>query len=108
MPFPQTWNALHASLASGVLIKNWTCDSGFLGDDFTVTAVASGFIEVNSPNAANIQRVPREDFELVYTEWANYIAGQTGRAEIRDKTRFSKYIISVLHWLELRSGGRLP
>ncbi len=47
------------------------------------------------------------DFQKVYAIWSSYSQGQTGRAALRDATRFSKYIISVLHWLEQRVGGQL-
>jgi hypothetical protein len=108
MPFSQTWTALQTTLSAGMPIENWTQAKGLLGDSFTIVNVAAGFIEVNTPNASNLQRVPRADFELVYRQWTHYSTGQTRRHEIRDETRFSKYIISILHWLEQQSGGALP
>ena len=39
-------------------------------------------------------------FELVDNLWRNYKSEKTKRNEIREKTRFSKYIISILNWLE--------
>ena len=108
MPFANTWAALQASLRAGTVIPNWTQATGRVGEAFTISEVAPEFIEVNAPRASNIQRVSRTDFEAVYGEWPSYISGHTRRPEIRDKTRFSKYVISILHWLELRSGGVLP
>jgi hypothetical protein len=108
MGFSQAWDALHGKLTVGLVIKNWTRDKGFIGDDFDVIEVAQDRIEVGSPNATNIQRVPRADFQLIYADWTNYRDGVTSRSELRDRTRFSKYIISIWHWLESESGGHIP
>ena len=108
MSFPNTWAALQTSLKPGTPIQNWTEAKGHVGEDFTIAKVAPEFVEIDAPSASNMQRVSRMDFEAVYNEWPKYVSGQTRRPEIRDKTRFSKYVISILHWLELQSGGVLP
>ncbi len=108
MPFANTWVALQASLRVGTVIPNWTQAKGRVGEAFTISEVAPEFIEVDPRSASNMQRVSRRDFEVVYNEWPGYISEHTSRPEIRDMTRFSKYVISILHWLELRSGGVLP
>lgn len=108
MPFTATWNALQARLAAGTTIPNWTAANDLLGDAFTVTAVAPDHVEVNTPGAQNVQWVPIADFEAVYNVWEPYCRGRVGRAEVRDRTRFSKYVISILHWLEAQCGGQLP
>jgi hypothetical protein len=87
-------------LAAGTTIPNWTAAKGFLGDAFTVTAVALGHVEVDTPGAQNVQTVPIAAFETVYNVWQPYCCGRVSRPEIRDATRFSKYVISTLHWLE--------
>ena len=58
--------------------------------------------------AKNIQKVPSADFETVYNLWQRYRNGQVTRPEIRDATRFSKYVISILYWLQAQCGGQLP
>jgi hypothetical protein len=108
MAFSNAWTALQNSLSVGTSIANWTADKGLLGDHFTVVAMDSSFIEVDTPNANNLQRVPLCDFELVYKNWVGYTAGKIPRYVLRDGTRFSKYVISILHWLELQLGGALP
>ena len=72
MPFDTTWNALHARLAAGATIPNWTAAKGLIGDAFTVTAVAPGHIDVDTPGAQNVQTVPAADFETVYNVWEPY------------------------------------
>jgi hypothetical protein len=102
------WSALQGHLSPGTTVSNWTVGNGLLGDTFIVTGVASGHVEVDTPGAKNVQKVPRADFETVYNLWQRYSNRQVTRPEIRDATRFSKYVISILHWLEGQCGGHLP
>ena len=108
MPFTDTWNALQTNLIPGATIQNWTAANGFLGDTFTVTDVGLRHVKLNIAGAKNVQNVQIEDFETVYNLWQPYCRGGTSRAQIRDATRFSKYVISIFHWLEHQSGGQLP
>jgi len=108
MPFTNTWNALQTHLTQGTTIPNWTVSKGLLGDSFVVFAVGPNHIEVDTSGARNRQRVPAADFQTVYAMWDSYCLDHTPRAAVRDETRFSKYVISVLHWLEQQIGGQLP
>ena len=108
MPFGATWEALQTQLVAGTTIRNWTVAKDFLGDSFTVTEVARNHVQVDTPGAQNLQTVPTTDFQTVYDFWPRYCLGDVPRHEIRDATRFSKYVISILHWLEGDCGGRLP
>ena len=107
MPFSATWSALRSNLTLQTSIPNWTADKGLLGDSFTVSAVTPTHVEVDSPGAQNLQTIHR-DFEVVYAVWERYCNGKVPRREIRDSTRFSKCIISILHWLTGHVGGALP
>jgi hypothetical protein len=108
LSFAATWSALQANLTPGTTVSNWTAANGFLGDTFTVTTVGSTHVEVDTPGAQNIQKVPSADFETAYNLWQRYCKRQVTRPEIRDATHFSKYVISLLHWLEGQCGGQLP
>ena len=46
------------------------------------------------------RRVPQGDFEKTFALWDRYRADQVQRQEIRDLTRHSVYILSILHWTE--------
>ncbi len=100
MTFENIWNTIQDRLYHGVVIPNWTKDRGYTGEPFKVVRVNDDVVEVKPPGARNIQRIPREDFQRVYQVWADYLRGKTLRSEIREFTRFSKYIISILHWIE--------
>lgn len=96
-PFDVVWEQIQREIAPSDTIRNWTRDKGYLSDDFTIEAVEARFVKVNSPGAATIQHVAREEFAKVYEHWNGYNAGTVRRHELRDITRFSKYVISILH-----------
>ena len=108
MPFTATWSALQQHLNPGINVPNWTADKGYLGDSFAITSLDSNYISVNTPMAQNIQTIPKDDFSVVYDLWADYCRDIVKRHEIRDATRFSKYIISIFHWLETQLQSGLP
>ena len=41
-----------------------------------------------------------KDFELIYMNWKDYISCKITRPQLRDKSRFTKYTISILHQYE--------
>jgi hypothetical protein len=88
MDFEKLWQRLQHELTSGTVVSNWTAAKGYLGDSFTIVAVRDDRVAVDSPGAKNVQMVPRRDFDRI------------PRYALRDLTRFSKYIISILHHLE--------
>lgn len=100
MRFEKFWLRLQHELSEDTAIHNWTAHSGYLGDSFTVIAVQQNNVAVDTPGARNIQVIPRADFEIVYPLWRDYLSGKVPRYVIRDHTRFSKYIISIIHHLE--------
>jgi hypothetical protein len=98
--FDTVWSYLQRNLKVGTVIKNWTAFQGYLGDTMKVVGVRQNHIEVKAPKANHLQDVPKEDFEKVWEVWAKYKIQKVRRYELRDMTRFSKYIISILHWYE--------
>ena len=99
--FETVWNTLQAKLKPGTEVRNWTAHKGYLGDSMTIVDVGSRHISVDAPNARNIQRVPKTDFEKMWVVWDDYKTEKVKRYEIRDMTMFSKYIISILHWYDV-------
>lgn len=98
--FEETWTLIRRKCYSGLQIPNWTQARGNLGDTMVINAVSDTAISFDAPRAKNIQHAPRKDFETLWNIWPDYLSGKVKRYEIRDLTRFSKYIISTLHWLE--------
>jgi hypothetical protein len=101
--FEAVWEYLQKNLKVGTEIRNWTADKGFLDDSMTIKSVTNLAIDVETPNAKYVQSVPRENFETVFKVWEEYKAKSIRRHDIRDMTRFSKYILSILKWREMMS-----
>jgi hypothetical protein len=108
MPFADTWNAIQRQLVLGSVIPNWTAHKGSIGEPFKIVAITSTHIDVDAPGARSVQKVPIADFEEVYQLWEEYRHAGLSRSALTPLTRYSKYIISILHWLETQSNGRLP
>jgi hypothetical protein len=93
--FDQIWETLTRRLQSSQAIRNWTVIKGYVGEDFTAQ---SGDLRIDCILANQTQiTVSRDDFERVYRIWPQYLSGDFQRNKIRDITRHSKYIISILH-----------
>lgn len=100
MTFADTWNSIQNNLGPGAQVRNWTAAKGYLGDIFTIVRVSSGHVVISSPDAKNEQSVPKQDFQKLHGVWIGYCERSIQRQDIRDMTRFSKYIISILHHIE--------
>jgi len=98
--FENVWRELQRRLRPGTEVRNWTVLKGYLGDTMTVVAVRAETIEVDAPRAKNLVVVPKAHFKALWEIWALYTDGQVPRQEITEMTFYSKYIISILHWLE--------
>lgn len=108
MAFANTWAALQASLIPGLTVPNWTFHNGTIGEPFLIEEVRPNVIVVHAPGATSLQPVGKKDFEAVYALWDDYAGGAVSRQTFNPLTRYSKYVISILHWLQQGSGGRLP
>jgi hypothetical protein len=107
MSFAAVWSYLQAHLVEGAVIPNWTAAGQQDTGGFTVVAVTGTHVDVAVPTAKTVQHVPARDFEHVHGLWAGYVRGSVPRYQIREVTRYSKYIISMLYWLECeRSAAR--
>jgi len=98
--FETFWEYLQKNLKAGTVIKNWTVDKGYLNDAMIIKALTTSAIYVETPNAKYVQSVPKEDFERVFEVWEDYKVKNFKRSEVRDITRYSKYIISIIDWWE--------
>ena len=98
--FSEIWQVILRRLKPGDSIQNWTVLKGNLGDSMKVVQVDIGEIVVQTPNAMHLQHVSRDEFEKIWEVWPAYKSGQKQRQEIREITFHSKYILSILHWLE--------
>lgn len=101
--FDGVWQYLQRNLKPETEIQNWAVFNEYLGDNMTVTNIHQNYIYVHAPKAQTLQHIPKGDFKLVWELWSDYIEQRVKRYQIRDLTRFSKYIISIFHWYELET-----
>ena len=95
--FEAVWEQIQRTVAAGDTIRNWSHHSGYMGNDFTIHAIEARFVEIDSPGAESIQHVTREQFARVHEHWNAYNAGTFARSRFTNVTRFSTYVISILH-----------
>lgn len=107
MAFHETWAALQAHLEPGTTIPNWTIHSGTVGEPFKIASVSPYMIVVDAPGASTHQSVRRTDVEAVYERWDDYLRRGIPRKTFNPLTRQSKYVISMLRWLQDQLGGQL-
>jgi hypothetical protein len=98
--FEKMWDYLQSNLEPGTQIRNWTVLKDYFGDDMIIVKVNPNHIDVDPPQAKNLQVVPKKDFGKVWDVWSNYKRRITLRKELAEMTRYSKYIISILRWYE--------
>ena len=108
MSFSDTWNAIQSGVTPGMTIPNWTVHNDEIGEPFRITDVTSTAVVVNAPGATSAQRVSHADFAVVYERWDDYTRKAMLRSDFSPLTRHSKYVISILHWLESQNNGSLP
>ncbi len=95
--FEAVWAQIRQTIRPGDTIRNWSRHSGYRGNDFTIHAVTDRFVEVDSPGADHTQHIAAQHFARVYEHWIAYNAGMFARSGFTTITRFSTYVISILH-----------
>jgi hypothetical protein len=97
----KAWDALHEHVWSGHQFSTWSVHKGYLTGSFEIVNIAEDSVTVRSPTAKNLQIVPKRDFFQIAIDWKEYKSGKIPRHELRDRTRYSTYIIGLLHWLDI-------
>lgn len=108
MDFEIMWRKIKKSLVEKTTIKNWTYHQwtkdkeGYLGRNFTAKYIPNkSIVECYPTNWSKPQKIPKRAFEILYENWESYRKGLLIRNKLRDKTRFSKYTISIFHHLKI-------
>jgi len=99
LDFEEFWKILLEKLKNRTHIKNWTVYSGYIGEDFIARKYSDSMIECLIPNGAP-QYIHKNDFKLVYEVWDDYKSGKVKRADLCQHSRFTKYVISIIHQFE--------
>ncbi|NWG10445.1 hypothetical protein HXY33_01650, partial [Candidatus Bathyarchaeota archaeon] len=95
------WSELTSWLSHRQHIINWTAKSGEIGENFEAVHAGGNYVIVYPKSALHVQRVPKNDFKIIYEKWDEYAAELIARSYFVKgpiaHTRFSKYIISIIH-----------
>jgi hypothetical protein len=108
MSFTHTWSFIQSNLKPGENIDNQTFLKGRFGENFTVDFIDPNNVHIVVASTQTIQQIPRVDFDKIYKVWDQYKTGTYRRQMIRFLTRYSKYIISIFYWIEMKNNGKLP
>jgi|SRR5215472_9341183 len=99
--FEEVWQRLQAQLISGQMIRAWSAASEYrLDATYQVQAVNPSSITVFGGKMTMPATIPKSEFRKVWDIWRAYCAGTYRREHLRDITRFSTYIVSILKWIE--------
>lgn len=102
MDIHNLWSRIVDCLRRTSEIRYWSVAGRTRASSFRILNVNDFYVEVQ-PESGGVQRIPRRDFELVLEVWDGYKSGRVKRCQLRDLTRFSSYIISIIHHC-LKSG----
>jgi len=94
--FDVFWSELTSRLSTRQHITNWTVFNGRIGEDFDAIYTGGNYIFAY-PKSAGVQKIPKNDFETIYESWSKYLARLILRKQLVAMSRFTKYIISIIH-----------
>ncbi|MGQ4834406.1 MAG: DUF7662 domain-containing protein [Candidatus Asgardarchaeia archaeon] len=96
--FEKFWLELIREFNNWKNVEYWSVAGRTRNKSFQAKAFGQEYILIK-PEYGSLQTVPKGDFEIVYDIWEQYLRGDVKRYEIRNMTRFSSYIISLIHYM---------
>jgi hypothetical protein len=98
--FRSVWSYLSDHLRSGKKIEDKSTLSASRGESTTIVSIDADSITVAPPRAKGFVRIPKADFELVWRYWSDFQSKKITRTELREHSRFSRYILTLFQWYE--------
>lgn len=102
--FETFWREIVVWLSSRQrIITNWTKfhEHEQIGEKFEAEYKNGDYILAYPEPPAKVQRIPKEDFKIIYDKWEEYTKGILPRSYFVHgpiaKSRFTKYTISIIH-----------
>jgi hypothetical protein len=95
--FRTVWNTL-TGLRSGKKIEERGAASR--GESTTIVSSEADAITVAPPRAKGFVRIPKADFEIIWRYWPDFKEGKITRTELRQYSRFSRYVLTLFQWYE--------
>lgn len=83
-----------------VIIDNWRSDKGLTGERFAVVEAQKDGIKCLTIHASREITLPREDMEMLYGMWDDYLSGRTTRMDLIDCIPRPTYCVAVMRFLK--------
>ena len=101
--FEDTWADIQRRLPVRESIQNWSADKGYTRGRFRITDVEPSSITIEADGTSVPRQVAKSEFQKIFADWPAYRAGPARRSVLRDKSKNTTYILSILHWHETSS-----
>jgi len=98
--FRSVWSYLTGHLRSGKKIEDRGTASASRGESTTIVSIEADAIMVAPPRAKGFVRIPKADFEIIWRYWPDFKAQKITRTELREHSRYSRYILTLFQWYE--------
>ena len=99
--FEDMWADIQRRLPVRERIQNWSADKGYTGGRFQIKDVEPSSITIEA-GGTSVQ-IAMSEFQKIFTDWPAYRVGTIRRSALRDKSKNTTYILSILHWQETSS-----
>ena len=83
-----------------VFITNWRAGKGFSDEKFPVREIGPDKITCLTIHAGKPVDIPREDMEILYSIWDEYINGSVSKLEVVEKVPRTTYAISLMKYFK--------
>lgn len=83
-----------------IVIDNWRADRGLSGQRFPLVKASDGGIKCLSIHASKEINIPKEDMEVLYGMWGDYLSGEVNRMDIIDSIPRPAYCLSLMKYLK--------
>lgn len=94
VPFEEFWIRLTEALSSRTTIVNWSVAGMATTCSFDAHYGGGNVIKVITQDGSE-RNAPKEDFEMIYERWEDYVGGRVLRSEFND-SHSSTYVISII------------
>ena len=98
--FEDLWADIQRRLPVRERIQNWSADKGYTGERFQIKDVEPSSVTIEADGTSIPRQVAKSEFRKIFADWPAYRVGTIRRSALRDKSKNTTYILSLLHWRE--------
>ncbi len=87
-----------------IRLENWKADTGPTGEEFQVMGASDDGIDCMTIYGGKKINLPKEDMEVLYGMWDDYVAGEANRMDLIDAIPRPAYCVAVMKYLKDDAG----